>query len=82
MIVTAAVVPPGPPSIVRSLSAEVAKIKGAPPTFERLSSSDGGPTMLRLNTTDLNLLMLDMDEVVEEDDDEPAMKKRRTEPQF
>lgn len=79
MIVTAAVVPPGPPSIVRSLSAEVAKIKGAPPTFERLSSSDGGPTMLRLNTTDLNLLMLDMDEVVEEEDDQPALKKRRTE---
>jgi hypothetical protein len=78
MIATAIVMPPGPPSIMRNLSDEVEKIKGAPPTFERLSSSDGGPTMVRLNTGDLDLLMMDMSEnIIENEEDETDSPKRK-----
>jgi hypothetical protein len=78
MVASAAVMPPGPPRLLRNLSETVEKIKGEPPTFERLSSSDG-VSMLRLNTQDLALLMDTNLENEDEGDVETPSKKRRRE---
>lgn len=81
MISTAAVMPPGPPTVVRSISKDIEKLKGAPPTFERMSSSDGNE-ILRLNTTDLQLLIdMSTSDVAaneeEEEEESPKKKKRK-----